>query len=263
MPKALLARTAIIDEAIGSELSTMIYVARERRQEGAYREYTRDIRRQASLHRPVFPGSFSCCGGGLVHACNNAETVGTQAADAYFISPDIYSAGYIPALTAYCRENAIDAVLSLFDIDLLVLAQNRTAIEETGAKLVLVPPDFVRTCNDKLATAGFISSLGLNTPKTYGSLSAAKNALASGKVDYPIIVKPRWGMASMSVYAAYDGEELDVLSRKAEREVMGSYLRYESGLTPGSILVYQQRMLGEEYGVDPEFPTSHDVTRVP
>ena len=69
--------------------------------------------------------------GGQVHVCNSDDkTVAFHYADKSIISPLIYDDNYIPFLLDYCKENKIDMLLSLFDIDLLVLAKNKEIVEK-------------------------------------------------------------------------------------------------------------------------------------
>lgn len=192
----------------------------------------------------------SCNGIGQVHASNSAYTIALQRADKYFISPLIYSDDYIPSIIQYCRENDITAVLSLFDIDLLVLAKNRKAFEDAGVRLVLAPADFVEICNDKWSTYQFIQSIGLKSPKTYLHIEDVKAAIKSGEISYPVIMKPRWGMASMGIYKVVDELELEVFSKKCKRDIFDSYLKYESSMTADEAIIYQEVMTGEEYGLD-------------
>ena len=81
---------------------------------------------------------------GQVHVCNSDDkTVAFHYADKGIISPLIYDDNYIPFLLNYCKENQIDILLSLFDIDLLILARNRELFSEIGTKvIVLSDPEF-------------------------------------------------------------------------------------------------------------------------
>ena len=61
---------------------------------------------------------------GKVHVCNSDDlTVAFHYADNSVVSPLIYDENYIPFLLDYCESNQIDIVVSLFDIDLPVLAR--------------------------------------------------------------------------------------------------------------------------------------------
>ena len=192
----------------------------------------------------------SCSGIDKVYASNSDYTIALKHADGYFISPLIYSKEYIPSIIAYCKENRIVAVLSLFDIDLLVLAKNKDKFEVAGIQLILAPASFVEICNDKWSTYKFIKSLGLKTPKTYLNLKDVISALKENELSYPIIMKPRWGMASMGIYRVINDEELKVFTEKCKRDIFSSYLKYESNMTYNEAIIYQEIINGEEYGLD-------------
>lgn len=185
-----------------------------------------------------------------VFASNSVYTIALKNADDYFISPLIYDPSYIPSIISFCKENNITAVLSLFDIDLLVLAKNSHVFKENKIELILAPEDFVRICNDKYLTYKFINSLGLKTPLTFKRTDDVKRAVSSGILSYPIIIKPRWGMASMGIFIVEDEEELDFFSRKCRKIIKNSYLKYESSMTKDEPVIYQEYLHGREYGLD-------------
>ena len=187
---------------------------------------------------------------GKVYASNSDYSIALERADGYFISPLIYSENYIPSIIKYCKENDIKAVLSLFDIDLLVLAKNKTQFENNGINLILANAEFVEICNDKWKTYLFIKELGLNSPKTYLNKEDLKKAIECGDISYPIIMKPRWGMASMGIYKVDNELELDVFTEKCNKDIFKSYLKYESSLTSENAIIYQEIINGEEYGLD-------------
>lgn len=187
---------------------------------------------------------------GKVFASNSNYTIALKRADGYFISPLIYSEDYIPAIVKFCKENDVKVILSLFDIDLLILAKNRYVFEEAGIRLLLASPEFVEICNDKYKTFQFIKQLGLQSPQTYISEKEVKAAIAMGEMSYPIIMKPRWGMASMGIYKVENEEELHVFTQKCRRDIFSSYLKYESSNTADEAIIYQEVIQGEEYGLD-------------
>lgn len=189
-------------------------------------------------------------GVGKVYASNSVYTIALKRADSYFISPLIYDPLYIPSIISFCKKHNVKAVLSLFDIDLLVLAQNSKVFNENGIELILAPESFVNVCNDKFATYQFITSLGLKSPKTYLNLRSVKNAIAKCEIQYPIIIKPRWGMASMGIYKVENDVELEFFASKCYKDIFNSYLKYESAITKNEAIIYQEVMMGEEYGLD-------------
>lgn len=187
---------------------------------------------------------------GKVYASNSAYTIALKRADGYFISPLIYDSDYIPSIIDFCVKHDVKAVLSLFDIDLLVLAQHANDFKINGIELILAPAEFVKICNDKYETYSYITSLGLRSPRTYLHVNDVKKAISIGEINYPIILKPRWGMASMGVYRVEDEEDLEFYTRKCNKDIFGSYLKYESAMTQAEAVIYQELVLGEEYGLD-------------
>lgn len=188
--------------------------------------------------------------GGKVFASNSEYTIALQKADGYFISPLIYDSKYIESIVEFCKKNAITAVISLFDIDLLVLSRAENIFKLNGIQLLLASAESVELCNDKWMTNKALEAIGVKAPRTYKSLADFNKAKKDGQIDYPIIIKPRWGMASMGIYIVYNKEELRVMHRRCLREIGESYLKYESGLTPGEEILFQELLDGVEYGVD-------------
>ena len=191
-----------------------------------------------------------CQGIGKVFASNSVYTIALKKADGYLLSPLIYDSDYIPSIIKFCKSNDIKAIISLFDIDLLILARNKEIFETNGIKLILAPASFVEICNDKWKTYNYLLSLGLKSPKTYLHIDNILSAIAKNEIQYPIIIKPRWGMASMGIYKAEDENELKVLSKKCNCDIFDSYLKYESSTTIENPIIYQEIMHGEEYGLD-------------
>lgn len=187
---------------------------------------------------------------GTVHVCNsNQYTPAFQYADKCTVSPLIYDEGYIPFLLDYCRENRIDILISLFDIDLLVLAGHRQQFEETGTKLIVSAPEVISVCNDKWKTYLFLKENGFNTPDTYLTVSDALNALEAGRIRYPLIVKPRFGCGSIAVEKAENEEELAFYFKKGTERVGKTYLKYESAAAEEKMII-QECIAGQEYGAD-------------
>ena len=185
-----------------------------------------------------------------VFAVNNEETYALTLADKYELCPPIYDEKYIDFILNFCLKNNVDAIISLFDIDLPVLAKNKNLFDEQGIILLISEFSFVEICNDKWLTYKFLVDNGFKTPKTYLSLNNAKDAIKAEELNYPLIVKPRWGMGSLGVNMADDEEELDFYYKKTAKTIQNSYLKYESQVDLNNAVVIQEKLGGEEYGLD-------------
>lgn len=189
-------------------------------------------------------------GSGRVIASNSAHSHALKLADAHYVSPLIYDDGYIPFIVDVCRKEKIDAVLSLFDIDLPVLARNRSRLEDVGATFIGPSYETALIGNDKFRTYEFFRRAELSTPDTYFNMEAVVDLVASRCLSFPLIIKPRAGMGSIGVYSAMNLEELKVLYRKCQFEIQSSYLKYESARDMDRAVLVQEYIPGQEHGLD-------------
>lgn len=190
-------------------------------------------------------------GEGEVHVMNSSKlSPAFCVADKATVSPLIYDEDYIPFLLKYCTENQIKAVISLFDIDLPILSKNKNKFDKIGTKVIVADYDFVEICNDKWKTYEFLIGNGFLAPKTYLKVEEALKDIEEGKLEYPLIVKPRWGMGSIAVYEADNEEELKVFFDKTKRNILKTYLKYESLKNIEESVIIQEKLEGQEYGMD-------------
>jgi len=140
--------------------------------------------------------------------------------------------------------------LTLFDIDLPILAKHKTQLESVGSKFIGPSYETALIGNDKYRTYKFFRKYNIATPITYLDLSRVIDLIASERITFPLIVKPRWGMGSIGVYFAKNLEELKVLYIKCKCEIQNSYLRYESAGDINRTVLIQECLTGQEYGLD-------------
>lgn len=171
-------------------------------------------------------------------------------ADDYVITPLIYTDEYIPFLLNFCKEKNIKIVISLFDIDLMVLAKNKSKFEKIGIRVIVSDSGVIGICNDKWKTYEFCKRNDILVPKTYIQIGDVQNALHNKEIQFPLIIKPRWGMGSIQVYTVENEEELVVLYNKCKRDLLDTYLKYESQIGLEESVIIQERINGQEYGVD-------------
>jgi hypothetical protein len=189
-------------------------------------------------------------GEGRVFAGNSVFTPALMQAHDYVITPRIHDENYIGFLLDFCERNKIDAVIPLFDVDLPVLSENRARFDESGIKVVVSDTSVLEICNDKWETARFCRENNINHPRTYISRPELFLDISAGKTVFPLVLKPRWGMGSLGVVTADTPDELHVLYCKLERDIFSTYLKYESGKDPGACIVIQEKVAGQEYGLD-------------
>src|SRR5690606_937068 len=74
-------------------------------------------------------------GRGMVHVANSELTFAMTRSDQYVLTPGIYDISYVDFLLDYCIKNDINAIISLFDIDLPILSKNKDRFENLGIKV--------------------------------------------------------------------------------------------------------------------------------
>lgn len=187
---------------------------------------------------------------GNVHAANSEKTYATSIADKSIITPPIYDNSYIDFLIYYSKENSITAIISLFDIDLPVLSKNKALFEKNGIRLIISDFKVTELCNDKWLTYNFLLENHISTPLSFIDLEKCLSALQKKEIAFPLIIKPRWGMGSIGVFEAENENELIVLYKKAMQTIENSYLKYESEVDINHSVLIQEKLNGNEYGID-------------
>lgn len=190
-------------------------------------------------------------GNGKIHVANsNSVTPAFQRADQYVVTPLIYDKKYISFLKNYCQDNNIDAIISLFDVDLPVLAKNKSEFKSIGVRVIVSDEDVIELCNDKWKSYCFLYENGINVPRTYLTLDEVRRAIDQGTIRYPVMVKPRFGMGSIGIMQADNETEASVFYRKVLKTIQKSYLKYESQTAYDQCVLFQEMLEGEEYGLD-------------
>ncbi|HOL11014.1 MAG TPA: ATP-grasp domain-containing protein [Bacillota bacterium] len=189
-------------------------------------------------------------GEGLVHAANSQYSPALEAADRYVITPLIYDKNYIQFLLDYSLSNNINAVTSLFDVDLPILAKAKSEFAKHNIHVIVSDYEVTQICNDKWSTYTFLTKYGFNFPRTYLSIDDFSCDVDQGVIEFPVIIKPRWGCGSIGIYVAENKQELQVLYNKVNNEILRTYLKYESFQDIKQAVIIQQMLVGKEYGLD-------------
>lgn len=171
-----------------------------------------------------------------------------QAADVKIQVPAVYDPMYIDITLNICSEQEINALISLNDLELPILAENKARFEELGVKVIVSDPEVIDIAFDKYKTAQWIESIGLNAPKTYVTLDSAKEALAKGEVAFPLFMKPRWGSGSIGLETIDDMEELDTYYHLLMKKIKKSILATAS--VGDEYIMIQEKLTGKEFGLD-------------
>lgn len=170
------------------------------------------------------------------------------AADIKIQVPAVYADDYIDRTLQICKDNDIDALICLNDLELPILAENRKRFEDIGVIPIVADKDVIDICFDKYLTSQFVEKIGLNTPKTFINLEEAKRAIKNGELKFPLVLKPRWGSGSIGIEFVNDLEELEEVYTMLLKKVKKSILSEAS--KGDEYILIQEKIEGQEYGLD-------------
>lgn len=153
-------------------------------------------------------------------------------ADKYYLVPRINVPGYMDEILNICQIEGIDAVLSLIDPELSMIAEYSDRFKEIGVTPIISDKKLVDICFNKYEMAKTFADYGLNTAKCYLSIEDFRKAKENNEIDYPVFVKPVCGSASLHINKVSSDTELE-----------GLFSMYED-------LMIQEYMDGQEYGAD-------------
>jgi carbamoyl-phosphate synthase large subunit len=188
--------------------------------------------------------------GSIFAADASPDSAAMQEADRAFVVPNVDHPAYLDVLLGVCSREKVRLLCCLNDLELPLLARNRELFVAAGTLPVVSTPAVVDLCFDKWATLGLLRGLGVEVPRTYLSLDEGKDAIARGDLAFPIVIKPRWGSASIGVDYPGSASELEHAWRLGNARLMRSVLASASAADPERALLIQERLPGVEHGLD-------------
>lgn len=132
-------------------------------------------------------------------------------ADYFEQVPRITEDGYMECIFELCRKYSIDAVFSLIDPELSMLAENEEEFKKLGVTVIGSSYDLCEMSLDKMQMYHWLVEHGYKTAKSYKNKEEFYSDLDAGKTAFPVFVKPVRGSASFSISKVYDKETLDLL----------------------------------------------------
>lgn len=145
-------------------------------------------------------------------------------ADAFYKVPRMTDEGYIDVIFDICRKESVDAVLSLIDPELSLLAQHRKTFEELGVTVVGSSYELCEMCLNKWDMYRWLSDHGYRCARTFADKEAFFAAVEAGEITYPVFVKPICGSASIAISKVYDKETVENLFAHHEGLMVQEFL---------------------------------------
>jgi carbamoyl-phosphate synthase large subunit len=191
-------------------------------------------------------------GSGKVIATNTiAETTGMFAADDAIVVPAAKDPGFVDSLLEICRTHEVSLLCSLHDWEAPYIAASAERFEALGVCLAMPTLEIVNICLDKYKTFLFAERNGVRSPKTYLNEEDVAEALSRSEIDFPLVLKPRWGQGSIGLRMVHDLAELASACNSLNQEIKdGGFAHLADADADTSQIVIQECLIGQEFGVD-------------
>ena len=129
---------------------------------------------------------------------DNSEVAPAMAfADRAYQVPLINAPSYIPMILDICKKEKIQAVTTLIDPEIMLLAEHRKEFEALGVTVLAPYEETAKLCFNKYEMYQFLTKHQINTVKTYGTYGEFHSAYEAGEISLPVFVKPRTGSGSV------------------------------------------------------------------
>jgi len=143
-----------------------------------------------------------------------------QLCDKKFITKPVKDSAYLKQLLDIVKKNKVHLLVPTVDLDLKLLAQNKSKFENLGCTVLISAPEVIDICQDKRETYRFLSDNNFHTPQTLPLHTALKNK----KLRYPLFLKPWDGYASRGNAFVKNRSELLTIGKRIPNCIVQEFI---------------------------------------
>ena len=110
---------------------------------------------------------------GCIIATDMSETApAIYMADKYYVVPGIEDPEYLSTILEICQKENIDAVTTLIDPEIMLLAMHRDEFKRIGTEVLCPFEETAKICFDKFTMFQYLTENRIQTVLTYGDLDS-------------------------------------------------------------------------------------------
>lgn len=164
-------------------------------------------------------------GNGKVIATDMSELApAIYEADKFYIVPSMKDPMYIDKILEICKIEKIDAIFTLIDPEISLIAKNKKRFVEIGVTPLVSEYEQVELAFDKYKMYEYLSKNNFKTAKSYINKEIFYQDLNDGKINFPVFVKPVKGSASINISKVNSKNEIDVLFNTYDNLIIQEFL---------------------------------------
>ena len=145
-------------------------------------------------------------------------------ADKAYIVPKINDENYMNVILDICKKEEINAITTLIDPEIEILAANRDKFESIGVEVLAPYKETAELCFDKYKMFKYLKENDINTVNTYGCLDDFEKDYENNKIIFPVFVKPRNGSGSVGARKINDISTLKDAIKEDESLIIQEYM---------------------------------------
>ncbi|SES21825.1 ATP-grasp domain-containing protein [Salipaludibacillus aurantiacus] len=189
-------------------------------------------------------------GGNVITADPDYNAPSLQQGDISYVIPHQADSDYIEAIKKICQKHEVDCIIPLNDWEVPKLADNKKEFKDLGVSMFVPDPEVVDKVRDKGKYRELLGAFEVKAPRSYIDYEDAEKALESGEVNFPLIIKPRNGSASIGVDIAEDHEEMKLAYNNAVKQIKGTPLNDVTYKNPEDNVIIQEVVEGDKFSLD-------------
>ena len=162
---------------------------------------------------------------GKIYAADNSVLApALYEAHDFFITPRIEEKEYINSILKICKENRINAILSLIDPELNILAEHKDDFENIGVLPIVSSKSAIDLSFNKFKMNNFLKENGFNSIKSYIKLEEFYKDKNAKLIEFPVFVKPFNGSASSDISKVNNKKQLDSIFNEKNGLMIQEYI---------------------------------------
>lgn len=158
--------------------------------------------------------------GKVVSVDKNPLSAGLYESDTHYIVPPSSDRSFIPNVLEICKKENVRLLVPTRNGELLLFAKNKERFEENGIKILVSDPEVIEVCNDKYRFYQFLAKNNIPTPKTF-----LPNQVFCSSMEYPLIVKPRYGSGGKNIFKVKNKKELEFFINYVSEPVIQKFVK--------------------------------------
>lgn len=162
---------------------------------------------------------------GIIVATDMSELApAVYEADKFYKVPRMTEQGYIDVIFEICINEHIDAVLTLIDPELSLLAANEEKFRRIGVTVIGSAYEICERCLNKWEMYNWLVKHDYKCARSYIDKELFYKDVDAGKIDFPVFVKPICGSASIAISKVGNKETIESLFAQNDNLMIQEYL---------------------------------------